>query len=81
VAAAAGTWFCIKQAKLAELEPQYNACNLSTPPGVNLGLQLLGRWSAQLEVLLLEQLYPYAMRKLVCAHKFTTHTYYGLDQL
>jgi hypothetical protein len=57
--------------KLAELQPQYNAGNLSTPPGDNLGLRLLGRWTAQLEVPLLEKLYPYAMsmRKLVCAHK------------
>jgi hypothetical protein len=69
VAAAAGAWFCIKQAKLAELQPQYNAGKLSTPPGDNLGLRLLGRWTAQLEVPLLEQLCPYVMRKLVCAHK------------
>jgi hypothetical protein len=69
VAAAAGARFCIKQAQLAELQPQYNAGNLSTPPGDNAGLRLLGRWTAQLEVPLLEQLYPYAMRKLVCARK------------
>jgi hypothetical protein len=34
VAAAAGAWFCIKQTKLAELEPQYNAGYLSTPPAI-----------------------------------------------
>jgi hypothetical protein len=69
VAAATGAWLCIKQAKLTELQPQYSAGNFSTPPGDNLGLRLLGRWTAQLEVPLLEQLYPYAIGKLVCAHK------------
>jgi hypothetical protein len=71
MAAAAGAWFCIKLAKLPELQPQYNAGNLSTPPGDSVGLRLLGRWATQLEVLLLGQLYRCAMRKLVCAHEKT----------
>jgi hypothetical protein len=37
-AAAAGAWSCIKQVKLAELQPQYNAGNLSTLPGVDVKL-------------------------------------------
>ena len=44
----AGAWFWIKQANLAELPPQYNAGNLSTSSGDNVGLQLLKRWAAQL---------------------------------
>ena len=69
MAAAAGAWFCIKLAKLSELQPQYKAGNLSTPPGDSVGLRLLGRWATQLEVLLLGQLYRCAMKKLVRAHK------------
>ena len=48
MAAAAGAWFCIKQAQLSELQPEYSAGNLSTASGDNVGLQLLGRWAAQL---------------------------------
>jgi hypothetical protein len=43
IAAAAGAWFCIQQEKLAELQQQHIAGNLSTPPGDNVGLRLLGR--------------------------------------
>jgi len=43
----AGAWFWVKQAHLAKLPPQYNAGNLSTSPGDNVGLRLLGRYAAQ----------------------------------
>jgi hypothetical protein len=69
VVAAAGAWFCIKQKKLAELQPQYSAGILSTTPGDNFEVRLLGWRAAQLEVPHLGQLYPCAMRKLVLAHE------------
>jgi hypothetical protein len=42
-----------KQGNPAELEPKYNAGNLSTPSGNNAGLRLLERLAAQLEMQLL----------------------------
>ena len=48
MATAADASYSIKQATLSELQPEYDAGNLSTSSGDNVGLQLLERWAAQL---------------------------------
>ena len=47
-ATAAGASYSIKQATLSELQPEYDAGNLSRLSGDNVGLRLLRCWAAQL---------------------------------